>query len=110
MQLITDPDFLVGIRLLGSDLATGTAHGPGQGEDLIVDTRLEPDIDDLPKPGTALTTSGAQRSAFPASIPVGKVRTVREAGGGLTLELVIRPMADTEELHSSPCCCGRPRA
>ena len=28
---------------------------------------------------------------FPDSIPVGKVRTVREAGGGLTLELVVRP-------------------
>ena len=72
VQLITDPDFLVGVRLLGSDLATGTAHGQGQGEDLLVDTRLEPDIDDPPKPGTALTTSGAQLSAFPDSIPVGQ--------------------------------------
>ena len=99
VQLITDPDFLVGVRLLGSDLATGTAHGQGQGEDLLVDTRLEPEIDDPPKPGTALTTSGAQLSAFPDSIPVGKVRTVREAGGGLTLELVVRPMADTERMQ-----------
>ena len=72
VQLITDPDFLVGVRLLGSDLATGTAHGQGQGEDLLVDTRLEPEIDDPPKPGTALTTSGAQLSAFPDSIPVGQ--------------------------------------
>ena len=99
VQLITDPDFLVGVRLLGSDLATGTARGQGMGEDLIVDTRLEPDIDDPPKPGTALTTSGAQLSTFPDSIPVGKVRTVREAGGGLTLELVVRPMADTERMQ-----------
>jgi rod shape-determining protein MreC len=99
VQLITDPDFLVGVRLLGSDLATGTAHGQGEGEDLLVDTRLEPEIDDPPKPGTALTTSGAQLSAFPDSIPVGKVRTVREAGGGLTLELVVRPMADTERMQ-----------
>ena len=99
VQLITDPDFLVGVRLLGSDLATGTARGQGQGEDLLVDTRLEPDIDDPPRPGTALTTSGAQLSAFPDSIPVGKVRTVREAGGGLTLELVVRPMADTERMQ-----------
>ena len=99
VQLITDPDFLVGVRLLGSDLATGTARGQGQGEDLVVDTRLEPDIDDPPKPGTPLTTSGAQLSTFPDSIPVGKVRTVREAGGGLTLELVVRPMADTERMQ-----------
>ena len=99
VQLITDPEFLVGVRLLGSDLATGTARGLGKGEDLMVDTNLEPDIDDAPKPGTALTTSGAQLSTFPDSIPVGKVRTVREAGGGLTLELVVRPMADTERMQ-----------
>ena len=99
VQLITDPDFLVGVRLLGSDLATGTAHGQGQGEDLLVDTRLEPDVDDPPRPGTALTTSGAQLSAFPDSIPVGKVRTVQEAGGGLTLELEVRPMADTDRMQ-----------
>ena len=99
VQLITDPDFRVGVRLLGADLSTGTSTGQGPGEDLLVDTRLEPDIDDPPKPGTALTTSGAQDSAFPDSIPVGKVRTVREAGGGLTLELVVRPMADTERMQ-----------
>jgi rod shape-determining protein MreC len=99
VQLITDPEFLVGVRLLGSDLATGTARGQGRGEDLLVDTRLEPDIDNPPKPGTALTTSGAQLSSFPDSIPVGKVRTVRETRGGLTLELVVRPMADTERMQ-----------
>jgi len=99
VQLITDPEFLVGVRLLGSELATGTAHGQGRGEDLLVDTRLEPDADNPPKPGTALTTSGAQLSSFPDSIPVGKVRTVRETGGGLTLELVVRPMADTERMQ-----------
>ena len=32
-------------------------------------------------------------------IPVGKVRTVRETAGGLTLELVVRPMADTERMQ-----------
>jgi rod shape-determining protein MreC len=99
VQLITDPDFLVGVRLLGADLATGTSRGQGPGEDLLVDTRLEPDIDDPPKPGTALTTSGAQNSAFPDSIPVGKVRTVRETDGGLTYELVVRPMADTDRMQ-----------
>ena len=99
VQLITDPDFLVGVRLLGSDLATGTARGRGSGEDLLVDTRLEPDVDDPPKPGTALTTSGAQLSAFPDSIPVGKVKAVRETDGGLTYELVVRPMADTDRMQ-----------
>lgn len=99
VQLITDPDLRVGVRLLGSDLPTGTATGRGPGEDLLVDTNLDPETDDAPKPGTALTTSGAQLSAFPDSIPVGKVITAREAGGGLTYELVVRPMADTERMQ-----------
>jgi rod shape-determining protein MreC len=99
VQLITDPDLLVGVRLVESDVPTGTARGQGPGDDLLVDTQLEPDVDPPPKPGTALTTSGAQLSLFPDSIPVGKVRVVREAGGGLTYELVVRPMADTERMQ-----------
>lgn len=99
VQLITDPDLRVGVRLLGSDLPTGTARGQGPGEDLLVDTNLDPETDDAPQPGTPLTTSGAQLSAFPDSIPVAKVLTAREAGGGLTYELVVRPMADTERMQ-----------
>ncbi|MEQ1785584.1 MAG: rod shape-determining protein MreC [Acidimicrobiales bacterium] len=97
VQLITDPDFAVGVKLLPSGV-TGTARGQGRGEDLIVDTRLEPEGEDIPKPGTSLTTSGAELSLFPESIPVGKVRSVTEAGGGLTLDLIVRPMADTQRL------------
>jgi rod shape-determining protein MreC len=97
VQLITDPDFAVGIKLLPS-LVTGTARGQGRGEDLVVDTNLEADSEDLPKPGTSLTTSGLELSVFPDSIPVGKVRSVEEAGGGLTLDLKVRPMADTQRL------------
>jgi rod shape-determining protein MreC len=95
VQLITDPDFAVGVRLVPGD-APGTARGTGEGEDLIVDTGLEADAEvDV---GAALTTSGADRSAFPASIPVGRVRSTREGSGGLTLDLVVRPLADTEKL------------
>jgi rod shape-determining protein MreC len=97
VQLITDPDFAVGIKLLPSKVQ-GTAFGQGRGEDLIVETRLEPGADDLPKPGTALTTIGAELSLFPDAIPVGKVRSVKESGGGLTVDLIVRPMADTQEL------------
>lgn len=96
VQLITDPDFAVGIRLLPSGV-TGTARGQGRGDDLVVDTGLEAESEDVPRPGTSLTTSGLELSDFPESIPVGKVREVREAGGGF-LELFVRPMADTEKL------------
>ncbi len=97
VQLITDPEFAVGVKLLPSG-HTGTARGQGRGDDLIVDSNLEIGSDDVPKPGTSLTTSGLEDSAFPESIPVGKVRTVREASDGLVLELVVRPMADAERL------------
>jgi rod shape-determining protein MreC len=95
VQLITDPDFAVGVRLVQGD-APGTARGTGSGEDLIVDTGLEADA--IVRRGTALTTSGADRSAFPASVPVGRVRDTREGSGGLTLDLIVEPLADTEKL------------
>ncbi len=97
VQLITDPDFAVGIRLLPSNV-TGTARGQGRGEDLIIDTNLEAGTEAVPNPGASLTTSGIDRAAFPASIPVGKVREVKESRGGLGLDLLVRPMADTAEL------------
>jgi len=95
VQLLTDPEFAVGVRLL-SDGTLGTALGRGEGEDLIVDTSLEASA--KVKAGAALTTSGTDRSAFPGDIPVGKVRSTRKGSGGLTLDLVVRPLADTEKL------------
>jgi rod shape-determining protein MreC len=95
VQLITDPDFAVGVRLV-PDGAPGTARGAGEGEDLVVDTGLEADAE--VSEGTALTTSGADRSAFPAFIPVGTVRATREGSGGLQLDLVVEPLADTGKL------------
>lgn len=97
VQLITDPDFAVGVRLLPSQIP-GTARGQGAGRDLIVDTNLEADTEALPEEGMAAVTSGVDRSAFPASIPVGKVAEVRKAPGGLTLDLVLLPLAHTDEL------------
>ena len=95
VMLITDPDFAVGVRLV-NDETTGTARGNGEGEDLVVDTGLESDAE--VRRGVALTTSGSDRSAFPGFIPIGKVISTREGSGGLTLDLVVRPLADTDKL------------
>jgi len=95
VMLITDPEFAVGVRLV-KDGTTGTARGNGEGEDLLVDTGLE--ADSKITRGAALTTSGSDRSAFPGFIPVGKVVQSREGSGGLTLDLVVRPLADTDKL------------
>ena len=99
VQLITDPDFRVGVRLLGSDLATGTAHGRGQGDDLLVDTASSPTSTTRPSP--APRSPRAARSSAPSRTRSRSARSARcaRAGGGLTLELVVRPMADTERMQ-----------
>lgn len=95
VRLITDPDFRVGVRMAPGGIP-GTARGSGTGEPLVVDTAIDPDAD-LP-PDAVLVTSGADRSAFPASIPVAAVVDKRTANGGLTADLLAEPYADTESL------------
>ncbi len=99
VQLVTDPDFRVGVRLVTSQ-RFGTASGQGAGRDLLIDTGIEPGEDDADIPSLEiLTTSGIDdRSSFPASIPVGKVTRTRPANGGLTLEVFAEPLADLDQL------------
>jgi rod shape-determining protein MreC len=96
VQLITDPEFAVGVQLL-PDGVKGTARGAGEGNLLLVDTPLDGDTD-LELGGT-VTTSGADRSAFPPQIPVGIVRGTEEAGGGLTLDLNVEPFVEPSKLR-----------
>ena len=99
IQLLTDPDFAVGVRLVddGPENGTpGTARGAGEGDPLVVDTGLDGDTE--LEPGGSLVTSGADFSAFPPSIPVGTVRGTNESGGGLTLDLKVEPFVDTSKL------------
>jgi rod shape-determining protein MreC len=95
VQLLTDPDFRVGVKLL-PDGILGTARGAGDGDPLVVDTSI--DAEQQLEPGGQLTTSGADRSVFPASIPIGTVRGTKPAGGGLTLDLLVEPFVDTQRL------------
>lgn len=95
VMLITDPDFAVGVRLVDSGV-TGTGEGTGEGKPLIVDTGLEAGAE--VEEGAALTTSGSDRSAFPGFIPVGTVIGSQPGSGGLTVDLVVEPLADTSRL------------
>ncbi len=99
VQLVSDPEFRVGVRLVTSQ-RFGTASGQGAGRDLRIDTGIEPGERDADIPSLEIvTTSGIDdRSSFPASIPVGKVTRTREANGGLTLEVFAEPLADLDEL------------
>lgn len=96
VQLVTDPDFRVGVRVVETQ-ELGTARGRGAGRSLLVDTNINPDLG--VEEGALLTTSGADRSAFPPSIPVGEVVGTRDASGGLVLDLFVAPFADLEKLN-----------
>jgi rod shape-determining protein MreC len=95
VMLITDPEFAVGVRLV-TDGTQGTARGRGEGRNLVVDTGLGAEV--KVRKGTSLTTSGVDTSPFPAAVPVGKVVETRPGSGGLTLDLMVEPLADTQRL------------
>ncbi len=95
VELLTDPDFRVGVRLVTTG-QLGTARGRGRDEPMTVDTAI--DADARVARGTGLVTSGVDRSAYPAGIPVGKVTSTRQGSGGLALDLVIEPLADIDNL------------
>ncbi|MBN2623071.1 MAG: rod shape-determining protein MreC [Acidimicrobiales bacterium] len=95
VELITDPEFRVGVRLADTgDL--GTARGQGGDEPLAVDSSMSPqaEVDE----GAGVVTSGVDRSAFPPGVPVGTVASTREGSGGLALELVLDPLVDVDQL------------
>jgi len=73
VQLATDPDFIVGVRLASSqDLGVG--HGGGDSNRFIVDRGIE--LADPVKPGEAVLTSGLSNSVMPPDIPIGVVDKV----------------------------------
>lgn len=99
VQLITDPEFRVGVRLVTSQ-RLGTATGQGASRDLRIDTGIERGEEDADIPSLEIvTTSGIDdRSSFPAFIPIGKVTRTAAANGGLTVEVFAEPLADLDEL------------
>lgn len=99
VQLISDPEFRVGVRLVDSQ-RVGTAKGQGRGRELRIDTGIEPGEDDADIADRALlTTSGIdERSAFPSLVPVGRVTRTAVANGGLTVEIFAQPVADLDQL------------
>lgn len=92
IQLITDPQSLVNVRLQTSR-ADGALQAQLNGE-LWVDA-----IDQSASvtPGELVLTSGLG-GAFPADIPIGQILTVRKRDYELFQEAVIQPSADLENL------------
>lgn len=95
VQLITDPSFQVGVRVVTTQ-ELGTATGRGNGRSLRVDTAIDPEVGI--EDGAQLTTSGTDRSAFPRSIPIAEVTGTTDDSGGLVLDLFAEPYADLDRL------------
>jgi rod shape-determining protein MreC len=89
VRLITDPSSKVGVRF--ADGTVGVADGQGPGNPLAIEEL--PSTAPVPRRGQVLYTSGLQPSAFPAGIPVGTVESVRFAGGALSPQVSMRPVA-----------------
>ena len=95
VEIVTDPEFRVGVRLATTG-ALGTARGQGRDEALTVDSSISPST--AVEAGTGVVTSGVDRSAFPPGIPVGTVADSRQGPGGLSLELDVDPLVDVDQL------------
>ena len=94
--LITDPTFVVGVKLAGNN--TGSAEGTGRGHALRVDV-VTPD---LPPPamtkGQTVVTSGLNNEKFPPNIPVGRVISATTIPGASEPDITLAPLVNLSSL------------
>lgn len=96
IELLTDPNFAVGVTLQGGNV--GSAAGAGRTLPLRVtvdSTKLKPPSE---KVGAIVTTSGLQNERFPKSIPVGRVSKVRTVAGAVEPEIYLAPLVNLDRL------------
>lgn len=96
VELITDPSFVVGVRLDAAN--TGIAEGVGTGQPLRVSVVRT----NAPSPaltvGQPISTSGLQFERYPPGMPVGRVTSVSPAGTTVDLRATLRPFVDLAAL------------
>ena len=100
VQLLTDPEFRVGVKLVTSG-EIGTLQGRGSGRDLVMDTSIEPeeDVAELPI-AEMLITAGSDdgRSSYPPFLHVARATGIDLAPNGLTMEVSAEPLVDLTRL------------
>jgi rod shape-determining protein MreC len=95
IQLITEPDFQLGIRVVGID-DVALARGTGENQPLLITEGLE--AAEQVVVGDLVETSGLERSVYPAGVPVGIVSNVTVDEGTLERIISVMPTADVENL------------
>ena len=96
IELLTDPNFNVGVTLQGGNI--GSASGAGR----TLPLHITVDSTNLKAPtqkvGDVLTTSGLKLERFPKAIPVGKVSKMRQVPGAVEPDIEITPLVDLNQL------------
>jgi rod shape-determining protein MreC len=95
VQVITDPSFEAGARLVTSR-EVGIIKGRGEDDDLLIDVGIDPRID-VPF-GELVLTSGTDRSVYPPDVPIGEVMKVELSSDQLSKVIFVRPFADLRQL------------
>ncbi|HEX7132275.1 MAG TPA: rod shape-determining protein MreC [Iamia sp.] len=95
IRVITDPDYPgFGVQLVEAR-DVGTAHAMGQDGLIQIDEGIRPDT---AQRGDSVVTSGLDRSAYPAGIPVGEVVSQRPNDARTEQIVVVDPYADLDGL------------
>jgi rod shape-determining protein MreC len=94
VQLLTDKDFSVGVKLSTSG-DIGVANGRGSLRSLDVDL-IDPAT--AVEKGEKVVTSGLQQSQFPPGIPVGEVKSSVARPGALQQDVDLDPFVDLRRL------------
>jgi rod shape-determining protein MreC len=95
VELLTDPNFDVGIRMVRSG-DDGIASGKGQNRELEV-SFIE--LDTVVIPGETVVTSGFQGSSFPEGLLIGTVVDVVPNAVQGTQRITVHPAADLDRLR-----------
>ncbi len=95
VELVTDPNFDVGVKMVRS-LDSGVASGRGIGRDLVV-RFLE--LESVIIPGETVVTSGFSGSTFPAGLLIGTVVEVELDAVRGDQEVTVRPSAGVDRLR-----------
>lgn len=95
VELLTDPNFDVGVRMVRSG-DDGNAEGRGGGRDLEVSFV---ELDTVVIPGETVVTSGFQGSSFPEGLLVGTVVEVEPNAVQGTQRVTVHPAAELTRLR-----------
>lgn len=92
VELVTDPNFDVGVSLQGGN--TGSAQGSGRLLPMKVDVVSTDHAPPKEKVGQVISTSGLPMEKFPKGIPVGRVSKIVKVTGASEPEIDLTPIID----------------